>query len=398
MTTAQPNLAQLAKQGDARAIAALLNRSLQPKGITTKANLKDGCLHVMLEAAKAPEQQTLVAFLQKGLENLGSPTFQKVKVYGKQVGEDIPTWTQEFILGEASSSESTVIQESSNFSEPPKPLSLKERARQGDLEALTQLLNIATQHKGIAAKVKRSDKALQIMLESDQIPDEKICTTLVRRELMNLKAQFDSVEVYGRQISSDFPNWNHKLELNPISQEHQTRNLRGSQIENKASAQDSLTSRLTEVKGRLRLISHPLYNQALEGMSKLKDEAVTISKDPQNQEKLRNLKGWFSNSKDAHYVKLVGAIVVSGLILFFGYRTYAVWTWEARYRPVIKEMEAACDKLNELHKINSQKMSENQNYLFSDEERSMNEEITKATSECQWQLDKLSGIPRKPFN
>ncbi|WP_324978394.1 hypothetical protein [Nostoc sp.] len=32
MTNVQPNLLQLAKQGDPKAIAALMNRSLQPKG------------------------------------------------------------------------------------------------------------------------------------------------------------------------------------------------------------------------------------------------------------------------------------------------------------------------------------------------------------------------------
>jgi len=36
MTTAQPNPVELAKQGDVRAIAFLINRSLQPKGITAR--------------------------------------------------------------------------------------------------------------------------------------------------------------------------------------------------------------------------------------------------------------------------------------------------------------------------------------------------------------------------
>jgi hypothetical protein len=33
-TATQPNLLELAKQGNAHAIAALMNRQLQPKGIT----------------------------------------------------------------------------------------------------------------------------------------------------------------------------------------------------------------------------------------------------------------------------------------------------------------------------------------------------------------------------
>ncbi len=48
----QPNLLDLAKQGNPKAIAALLNCSLQAKGITAKANLKEnGYLQFMLESS-----------------------------------------------------------------------------------------------------------------------------------------------------------------------------------------------------------------------------------------------------------------------------------------------------------------------------------------------------------
>jgi hypothetical protein len=51
MNQTQPNLLELAKQGNAKAIATLINRQLQPKGITAKAAFKDGCLQIMLESA-----------------------------------------------------------------------------------------------------------------------------------------------------------------------------------------------------------------------------------------------------------------------------------------------------------------------------------------------------------
>lgn len=56
MTTAQPNPVELAKQGDVRAIALLINRSLQSKGIVARSVLKDGCLQIMLEATQTPDQ------------------------------------------------------------------------------------------------------------------------------------------------------------------------------------------------------------------------------------------------------------------------------------------------------------------------------------------------------
>lgn len=92
----QQNLLELAKQGNPKAIEALINRSLQPKGITAKTALKDGCLQVMLESAEVPDQQALAAFIRKGVTGLGAASIQKVKVYGRQTGEDFPAWSQQF--------------------------------------------------------------------------------------------------------------------------------------------------------------------------------------------------------------------------------------------------------------------------------------------------------------
>jgi hypothetical protein len=99
-TTTQPNLLELAKQGNAQAIATLINRQLQPKGITAKAALKDGCLQVMLESAQAPNQQALVAFVRKGITGLRAASIERVKVYGRLVGEEFPAWSEEFELAQ----------------------------------------------------------------------------------------------------------------------------------------------------------------------------------------------------------------------------------------------------------------------------------------------------------
>lgn len=59
----QANILELAKQGDVKAIAALMNRQLQPKGITAKVAMNDSCLQIMLESDQLPDQQTLVAWV-----------------------------------------------------------------------------------------------------------------------------------------------------------------------------------------------------------------------------------------------------------------------------------------------------------------------------------------------
>jgi uncharacterized protein (DUF697 family) len=121
-TGTQPTLLELAKQGNANAIATLINRQLQPKGITTKTALKDGCLQVMLESAQAPNQQALVVFIRKGITNLGAEPIKKVKVHGRQIGEEFPAWIEEFEV---------VAQTVQN---------LVELTKQGDVNAINALI------------------------------------------------------------------------------------------------------------------------------------------------------------------------------------------------------------------------------------------------------------------
>ena len=101
-TKIEPNFLELAKQGNAKAITVLMNRQLEPKGITAKAVLKYGCLQVMVESAQAPNQQALVEFIRKGVASLQTASIQKVKIYGRQTGEEFPVWNQEIEIGSQS--------------------------------------------------------------------------------------------------------------------------------------------------------------------------------------------------------------------------------------------------------------------------------------------------------
>jgi hypothetical protein len=95
----QPNILELAKQGDVQAIASLMNRHLRPKGITAKVAFQDACLEVTLESDQVPNQQILVAFIRKGLTGLGAVSVERVKVYAQQTGKKFPAWSKEFDLG-----------------------------------------------------------------------------------------------------------------------------------------------------------------------------------------------------------------------------------------------------------------------------------------------------------
>lgn len=98
MSALQPNLLATAKQGNPKAIAALMSRSLNPKGVTVKAFMQKQRLNIFLESAEVPPQSALVGFTRKGIESLALETVQTVRVHGRQEGSDLPSWVEEFAV------------------------------------------------------------------------------------------------------------------------------------------------------------------------------------------------------------------------------------------------------------------------------------------------------------
>jgi hypothetical protein len=94
----EPNLLKLAKKGNAKALTAILNQSLQPQNITAKVNRKDDYLQILLESAQTPDQEAMVSFIRKGLIKLEIESIQTVKVYGRKTGEESPAWSKKFEL------------------------------------------------------------------------------------------------------------------------------------------------------------------------------------------------------------------------------------------------------------------------------------------------------------
>jgi Domain of unknown function (DUF4429) len=87
---------ELAKQGDVKAIAFLINHQLQVKGITAKTAIKNQSLQVILESSEVPNQEDLVKFIRKEITALKVVSIERVKLYGRQIGDEFPAWTNEF--------------------------------------------------------------------------------------------------------------------------------------------------------------------------------------------------------------------------------------------------------------------------------------------------------------
>jgi protease PrsW len=93
----QSDLRKLAQQGDVAAIAQLLNRDLQPHGVTAKLLLRDQCLKILLTAEQSLDETVFVELVRQQIERLEAPVIGLVKLYSQQIGEGIPAWSAEFV-------------------------------------------------------------------------------------------------------------------------------------------------------------------------------------------------------------------------------------------------------------------------------------------------------------
>ncbi|PZV17572.1 MAG: hypothetical protein DCF22_03430 [Leptolyngbya sp.] len=93
----QSQLLNLAKQGNPQAIAALMNSVLEPKGVTTTAQLTDDYLLIMVQSEKLLNQAAIVSFIRSGIGSLAAASIRKVKVSAQKIGGS-PLWTEEFQL------------------------------------------------------------------------------------------------------------------------------------------------------------------------------------------------------------------------------------------------------------------------------------------------------------
>ncbi|MDX2240117.1 MAG: hypothetical protein NW224_05480 [Leptolyngbyaceae cyanobacterium bins.302] len=96
----QADLIVQAKQGNPTAIAALLNRALQSRGIVATAQLQQTCLTIELTAAQPIDQSAAIILIQQGMNRLQPQRIHTVLVSAQSTTESDWTWMESFSLHE----------------------------------------------------------------------------------------------------------------------------------------------------------------------------------------------------------------------------------------------------------------------------------------------------------
>jgi hypothetical protein len=128
------SLLEQAREGDAAAIAALLQSSLKSQGIVVRGERESYCLRLWLTASPAPAQPTTVAYVRRAIERLQVPTLGVLQIYGEQTGFTQPAWSEEIALLSLVVDLAPAVDA---FSSPlPEPVSLKTVSRTPESPAI----------------------------------------------------------------------------------------------------------------------------------------------------------------------------------------------------------------------------------------------------------------------
>jgi hypothetical protein len=97
---------------------------------------------------------------------------------------------------------------------PDQRLELLERARKGDMQAISTILNKNFQSKSITVKVIRKNNYLHILLQSSNPIDKQSAVTYVRNKFIKLKLNFaQRVKLYTKRFDEDIPDWDQEIDL-----------------------------------------------------------------------------------------------------------------------------------------------------------------------------------------
>lgn len=135
---AQSNLLELAQEGDANAIAALMNASLQAIGVSARAVLRDGDLHVLLESERALAPSPAIEFIRRGILRLGLAWVSSTVVYSRILGQSTPNWVQQVSLQTPDLETNPFVFDPTTVISSASPLESAETLEIASLEAATK--------------------------------------------------------------------------------------------------------------------------------------------------------------------------------------------------------------------------------------------------------------------
>jgi hypothetical protein len=179
---------ELAQQGDAKAISALMNRSLKPQGITAKVICQDAQMKILLESLDIPDKENLTQYLIQGLSKIGV-SIRHLEIYGKRDGQQTYAWTKAFqvegdrftpvAVGTAPVAEPTdnpfLAPAATSGKRSVQPMGQDDilaAAQAGDVEAIKTIVRAALADKeDLTPLVELDGNCLKVTIETQQFLD-----------------------------------------------------------------------------------------------------------------------------------------------------------------------------------------------------------------------------------
>jgi hypothetical protein len=185
--TSQTNPILLARQGNVRAIARLINQAVSPHGVAATVVRHESQLQISLEASTVPDAETFGALVKQGIEKLGIDHLDTLTVYGRSHQDTGAVWQKTYSLG-------------SSFDQGRMEAPTAEAVPQNGMEAIAAQLNQTIGSAQLNFSVEQVEKVLKVTANTDELLSADTFAKSIREVLMALDLTgIDTVEVHKRK-------------------------------------------------------------------------------------------------------------------------------------------------------------------------------------------------------
>ncbi|APB32399.1 hypothetical protein GlitD10_0098 [Gloeomargarita lithophora Alchichica-D10] len=149
---------------------------LNGRGIDCTFTVQNHILHLALKSANLPTENEVIPGIIDCLNQYPPPGVKGIKIYGQTLDDPFPVWEY---MGEMGA----------EFTPQPVPeqIPLWQKVQQGDLSAITTVLERALVYKNIQVTVGHIQGNFQIKLKATHLPEQGILVKLIDQELCRYK-------------------------------------------------------------------------------------------------------------------------------------------------------------------------------------------------------------------
>ncbi|MBE9032225.1 hypothetical protein IQ266_21015 [filamentous cyanobacterium LEGE 11480] len=192
-----------ARHSHVDAISTFLNRYLKPQGKIAKVAQRDHRLQILLEAIDTPEHDHIVPWVTQAIETLKPEGMETLQLFARRAGDKNCAWMEGFVLRSGKLMPMDTMSVAHGQCDESNLIA---RATEGDIEAITIVVDRALDNPSLRAHIALNKAVLKVTIETIQFLDGQNFAVELANKLKPIGSpKVQTVEIYKQKTATSAP-------------------------------------------------------------------------------------------------------------------------------------------------------------------------------------------------